>query len=302
MNDIVNEKADLPAPYDRDLSKVLRNLNRSTPSGFRRTANDRFTASLLRAGMTLIRNELGPGAIRRSVVPGDDNSVERRALEFLSQRAVVTQVTRNEPPFNRGTMGALRERWASHSHYVADLLRFGLWVEQYGTDYTRMRAEREKQLMDRGHDFVEAIHLAAVRELDLLVNLPIFRLHLLAVATAEGDKVIREAIGQNYRSVVGEWESTYERAFTARGFRPRRPDSFAKLAQMLAAMAEGMAMRELGDASSPVRIDDTRTLLGEGAVWLLLGCLQREDDDDRSSPGERLRAMTEPPVAQVDGP
>ena len=224
---------------------------------------------------------------------GERASVERRALEFLSQRQVVAEVTRNNEPFDQdGTAGALRSRWKSHSHYIADLLRFGLWEEQYGCDYDLMRAEHEVRLKDAGYDLVESVHLAAIRELESLVTMPIFRLHLLAVSTAEGDDVIREAIGENYRGVLEDWQGTYERALTARGLRPRRGESFAKLAQMLAAMAEGMAMRELGDAYSPVRTGETRTLLGEGAIWLLLGCLQSEDDDDRRSADDRLRAMT----------
>jgi len=290
--DIVTEKEDLPTPYNRDMSKVLRNIDRSTEQGFVRAANNRVTASFLRAGMTLIRNELGPGARRRPAVPTERGSVERRALEFLSQRKVVAQGRKNEAPFDRdGTAGALRRRWKSHSHYIADLLRFGLWEGQYGLDYDDMRIKREASLMDHGHDLPESVHMAAVGELDLLTRMPIFRLHLLAISTAEGDPVIRDAIGENYRSVLRAWESTYERAFTNRGLKPRPGESFAKLANMLAAMAEGMAMRELGDAYSPIRADDTRTLLGEGSVLLLLGCLQSDDDGDCRSAAERLRAM-----------
>ncbi len=296
MQDIVTEKMDLPAPYNRDMSQVLRHLHRSTDQGFIDTANNRGTASFLRAGMTLITNELGPGAKRRPAVPTERDSVERRALEFLSQRQVVAQAHRNEAPFDRdGTPGALRSRWKSHSHYIADLLRFGLWAEQYGLDYDDMRVKREQRLMDQGHDLAESVHAAAIWELNLLTEMPIFRLHLLAIATAEGDDVIRGAISENYRSVLGDWQRTYERAFTNRGLRPRPGQSFAKLAHMLAALAEGMAMRELGDANCPVRTTETRTLLGEGSIWLLLGCLQSEDDSDQRSAEDRLRAMIRPP-------
>jgi hypothetical protein len=296
MDDIVAHKKDLPAPYNRDLSTVLRHLDRSTEQGFVDAANSRATASFLRAGITLINDELGPGARRRPAVPGEMDSVERRALEFLSQRRVVAQGRRNDAPFDReGTTGALRTRWRNHSHYIADLLRFGLWAEQYGLDYQNKRLEREKWLMDQGRDLVEAIHVAAVWELEMLITMPIFRLHLLAISTAEGDDVIRVAIGENYQSVLEDWQGTYERAFTARGLRPRPGASFAKLAHMLAAMAEGMSMRELGDAYSPIRTTDLQTLLGEGAIWLLLGCLQSDDDDDLRSAEDRLRAMVRRP-------
>ncbi|WP_432836201.1 hypothetical protein [Dactylosporangium sp. CA-092794] len=294
-------KRDLPSPYNQDLSKVLCSLDRSTEQGLIDAANSRGTASLLYAGMTLIQNELGPQARRREAVPGQRDSVERRALDFLSQRAVVAQTGRNTAPFDRGcTERALRSRWKNQSHYIADLLRFGLWQEQYGIDYELMRIEREKLLMDHGRDLVEAVHLAAVWELDMLVRMPIFRLHLLAISTAEGDEVIRTAIGENYRGLLAEWKGTYERSFTARGLRPRPGASFAKLADMLAAMAEGMAMRELGDAYSPVQTSEHSTLLGEGGIWLLLGCLQRDDDPDRRTAEERLRAMIGSPRNSVE--
>lgn len=292
MDDIVAGKKNLPTPFNRDLSKVLRNLDRSTERGFVGAANHPMTAAFLHAGMTLIRNELGPDAKRRPAVPGEEGSVERRALDFLSQREVVKQMRRIEEPFDRdGKAGALRDRWRSHSHYLADLLRFGLWAEQYGPEYNLMRQEREEWLMGQGHDLVEAVHLTATWELDLLINLPIFRLHLLAISTAEGDDLIREAIAENYRTVLEDWTGTYERAFLARGLRPRPGASFAKLADMLAAMAEGMAMRELGDARSPVRTSEIHTLFGEGAMWLLLGCLQPESDEDRRTAEDRVREM-----------
>ena len=295
MDDIVAAKKHLPTPFNRDLSKVLRNLDRSTPRGFVSAANHPMTATILHAGLTLIKNELGPEAKRRAAVPGEKDSVERRALDFLSQREVVKQVRKSEEPFEpNGKAGAVRSRWKLHSHYIADLLRFGLWAAQYGPDYDLRRQEREESLTSRGHDLVEAIHLTATGELDLLTKLPIFRLHLLAISTAEGDDVIRKAISENYRSVLSDWEGTYERAFTARGLRPRPGASFAKLAHMLAAMAEGMAMRELGDAHSPVWTGENSTLFGEGALWLLLGCLQPDDDNDRRTAEDRVRDMARP--------
>ena len=296
MDDIVIEKQDLPTPFNRDLSKVLRNLDRSTERGFVGAANHPLTAAFLHVGMTLIRNELGPGAIRRPAVPGEEGSVERRALDFLSQREVVKQMRRIEKPFERNdsASGALRRRWRSHSHYIADLLRFGLWAEQYGTEYTLMRQERERWLMDPRHDLAEAVHSTAAWELSLLTKLPIFRLHLLAISTAEGDEVIREAIAGNYREVLSDWTGTYERAFLARGLRPRPGASFAKLADIVAAMAEGMAMRQLGDARSPVWTSKDCSLFGEGAIWLLLGCMQPAEEDDQRTAEDRVREMAGP--------
>jgi hypothetical protein len=54
-------------------------------------------------------------------------------------------------------------------------------------------------------------------------------------------------------------------------------------------------LRELGDAFSPIRRSETETLLGEGAIWVLLGCLQHGADPDPRTPAELLRAMLRKP-------
>ena len=46
-------KQELPYPYNQDLSQVLRNLNRRTPFGRRRQANDPVTAAYLVAAVRL---------------------------------------------------------------------------------------------------------------------------------------------------------------------------------------------------------------------------------------------------------
>ncbi|HZC42511.1 MAG TPA: hypothetical protein VE343_17665 [Streptosporangiaceae bacterium] len=64
-------KQELPYPYDQDLSKVLRGLNRRTPFGRRRQANDPVTAASLVAAVRLIQRHLGPGAAGGPADPED---------------------------------------------------------------------------------------------------------------------------------------------------------------------------------------------------------------------------------------
>ena len=73
-------KQELPYPYNQDLSKVLRGLNRRTPFGRRRLANDPVTAAYLMAAVRLIQHHLGPGASRTLADPDDADSISRPLL------------------------------------------------------------------------------------------------------------------------------------------------------------------------------------------------------------------------------
>jgi hypothetical protein len=292
-------KRDLPVPYNKDLSEVLRNLNRHTEHARLELANNPTTAAYLHAGMRLIERHLGPHPERRPVRVDDETSLDRRVLSFLSQREVVAEVRRNGKPFaTRGEPGVLRTTWGPHSNYIADLLRFGLWSAHYEASYDRSMRERGQWIVEKP-DLVETVHRAALEELDALVAMPIFRLHLLAVATGEGDDVVREAIAENYRGLLDDWRDTYERAFTARGLKLRPGVSFGDLTQVLAALAEGMALRDLGDAQARIRTSADRSLFGTGVVAVLLSFLQPAGEPGDTME-DRLRAVAPPPSTGRD--
>ncbi len=294
----IPQKAHLPAPYNKDLAPVLRHLQRATEAARRDLANSPVTAAWLYAGMKLIRRNLGPRPDRKPARVDVEASLERRVLDFLSQRDVAAEVRRNEEPFEtRESVGVLRSTWGSQSNYIADLLRFGLWSAHYESSYDATVAERERWLVDNA-DFIDAVHRSAIVELDALTSMPTFRLHLLAIATAEGDEVLRNAIAENYRTVLAEWRGTYERAFTARGLKLRAGASFDELTQILAAMAEGMCLREIGDLRSGIRTSAGRSLLGTGAIAVLVGFLRSADDEPGPPMEDLLRRMVRPNPAR----
>lgn len=141
-------KQELPYPYNQDLSQILRNLNRRTPFGRRRQANDPVTAAYLFAAAQLIQRHLGPGASRSPSDPEDPDAIERPLLSFLSQRAVAAEVDRNPPPFHRvGRVSTMRERWRHQSGFIADVLRFGLWAWHYPAAHQDEVAEFRKQIL-----------------------------------------------------------------------------------------------------------------------------------------------------------
>lgn len=269
-------KDHLSYPYNQDLSGVLRRMNRRTPFSRKRLANDPVTAAYVLAGMQLIRRHLGPGAQRVLNDPEDDNSLGRPLLSFLSQRAIVAELANNPAPFSRvGSTATLRCSWRSHSDYIADLLSFGLWSLHEPALYdSRIGPDTERLL--EGPEFVEAAHRLCYYDLTTVVDGPTFRLELVATAAAEGDEVIQEALAANHQGAMEPWKQVYQEMFLARGLRLRPDVTLDDFAGMLAALASGYALRQIGNPAL-VSIDTSkeRCIFGTAALALLLGCVER---------------------------
>src|SRR5580692_342314 len=157
--DVKTLKQQLPYPYNQDLSKILRGLNRRTSFARRRLANDPVTAAYLAAAVRLIQRNLGPGASRAPADPDDQDSVERPVLSFLSQRAVAAEVGRNPPPFHQvGRVSTMRERWKHQSAFIADVLRFGLSaLNNHSRPHQEEIADAVGQIVN-GQEAVRGIH------------------------------------------------------------------------------------------------------------------------------------------------
>ncbi len=269
-------KQELPYPYNQDLSKILRGLNRRTSFSRRRLANDPVTAAYLAAAVRLIQRHLGPGASRRPADRDDDNSIERPVLGFLSQRAVAAEVGRNPPPFHRvGRVSTMRERWRHQSAFVADVLRFGLSASHY---YSGVREDEVADAIDQivdGQDAVRGIHHLGSLMMTRLLTSPMFRLGLIAAAEAEGDPVIREAISERHGEAGPLWRKSCEDFLHSRSLRVRPGVTIDDCIVLLSALADGLAMRALADPSTrAVDFEGQRSLLGIGALALIVGCLQ----------------------------
>jgi hypothetical protein len=278
-------KQQLPYPYNQDLSKILRGLNRRTSFSRRRLANDPVTAAYLAAAVRLIQHHLGPGASRTTADPDDLDSVERPALGFLSQRAVAAEVGRNPPPFHRvGRVSTMRERWRHQSDFVADVLRFGLSAWHY---YSGVREDEVAGAIDQivsGQDAVPGIHHLGSLMMSRLLTSPMFRLGLIAAAEAEGDPVIREAISERHGNAGPLWRKSCEDFLRFRDLRIRPGITIDDCIALLSALADGLAMRSLADpANSAVDHDGKSSLLGTGALVLIVGCLQSAGRDERKS-------------------
>jgi hypothetical protein len=294
-------KQQLPYPYNQDLSKVLRGLNRRTSFGRQGLANDPVTAAYLVAAVRLIERHLGPGATRTMADPEDADSISRPLLSFLSQRAIATEVDHNPPPFHGlGRVSTMRERWRHQSNFIADVLRFGLWSWHYPAAHQDEIADAEQEVI-RGRDPVRSIHRLCYWYMTRLLATPMFRLGLIAAAQAEGDAVIREAVSERYRENGLRWEHFYEEFLRSRGLRIRSGLTLEDCANLLAAVADGLALRALADPAAGI-VDDARrrSLLGTAALALIAGCVERTDQGNGVSLEQAVHDMVCEPVTGQD--
>ena len=275
-------KHQLPFPYNQDLSKVLRHLDRHTPFGRARLANDPVTAGYIAAAMRLVRQHLGPSAERRLADAEDDDSVVRPLFGFLSQRAVAAEFANNPDPFPRyGNVSTLRSTWRSHSDFIADLLSFGLWSAQYPGSRQNDTRDADAEHLVNGDDPVRAVHNLAYWESSTLINSLSFRLRLIATASIEGDQVIADAIEESYAGGGAPWKELFLTFIQARGLRLRPGITIDDFLYLLSACSAGIALHVLGaPASEPEIIDheNRRSLLGKGILAIFHGCLERADD------------------------
>ncbi|MCT9935428.1 hypothetical protein N5079_35035, partial [Planotetraspora sp. A-T 1434] len=286
-------KQQLPHPYNQDLSQVLRRLDRRTAFSRTRLANDPVTAAYLAAAMRLIERNLGPGATRTPSDVDDENSIDRPVLSFLSQRAVAAEVANNPAPFPQmGSVSTMRSTWRSHSDFIADLLRFGLWSQYQPTHCDTTEAADVIEQIIEGPHFVQAVHDLGYGDLMTLIDRPKFRLELIAVAAADGDDTIRKAMAENHHGIVAPWKEGFAEILRARGLRLRTGLTLDALVALMTALTEGIALRALIDPDVGI-IDHLRrrSLLGTGRLALILGCVERADNSDGLSLEQAVSAM-----------
>lgn len=285
-------KQQLPYPYNQDLSKVLLSLNRRKVNYRSQQANDPVTAAYLRAAILLVQRYLGPGTRRARGDAENQRSILRPLLGFLSQRAVAAAVRRNPPPFHRlGTVSTLRDRWKRHSDFIADLLRFCLWALHYPAAHEdEMRRAADNAL--RASDPVDGIHQLCYLDLNWLLSTPMFRLGLIAAATADTDLVVREAIRDRHRAHSPFWKQLYGDFLNARDLRLRPGITLDDCVTLLAAVADGLAMYALSNPDAAV-IDEARrqSLLGTAVLAFIAGCTERASQATSKSLEDVVRAL-----------
>jgi hypothetical protein len=128
---------------------------------------------------------------------------------------------------------------------------------------------------------VEAAHELAYMNLQAAIDMPAARFGFAAMTSAEGDPVIAEAIAESYRGYLDPWKEVYAAFIEARGLRLRPGITVDDIANLLAALVDGIALRSIGNPSSDlVDHDRRRSLLGTAALALVQAFMERAEDAD----------------------
>jgi hypothetical protein len=290
MDCVTTGKEALPYPYDQDFTGIITRVKGKRDSTRANLVNSLKVASYLRAGATLIERNLGA---QSAVVPGPDG--ERKpywsGIRFLTERAIVREMEHNVAPFLRlRGDGPYRATWATHDDYLNDLLAFLFHDINYDPQYGAGMETRGDWLVDEPR-FADAIDRTTYHELQAICRMPLFRLQLIMAATADRNDGIHEAIANNYAGALEPWKKIYESTFAVRGLQLRKGVTIEQLANMLAALTEGFAVRHLGDPGACILGDsEAGNLLGMAVLGLVYSYLEPANNPS----GETLREAFEP--------
>jgi hypothetical protein len=283
-------KADLPYPYDQDFRDIVTRVKGKRAATREALVNSLKVASYLRAGATLIDRNLGSAE-------ADLESAEERkpywsGIRFLTERALIRETECIEPPFLRlKGDGPYRATWATHDDYIADLLAFEFHAMNYDPQYGAVRETRGDWLIGEG-GFADAIDRATYHEVEAICRMPLFRLQLIMAATAHRNDGIHDAIANNYAGALEPWKRIYESTFKVRGFRLRAGVTMDQLADMLAAVTEGFAVRHLGDPAAGVQAGGpSGNVVGMAVLGLLNSYLEPVDEPRGPSARESFDAV-----------
>jgi hypothetical protein len=293
-------KKDLPFPYSQDFSGIVTRVKGVRESTRVALVNSPKVASYLKAGANLVEQNLG---VRDSAPPVDAGRKPYwSGLRFLTERALSREMESLEPPFLRQKGdGPYRATWASHDDYLNDLLTFLFHAMNYDPQYGADLETRGDWLIT-DDSFVGAVDRATFHELQAICRMPLFRLQLIMVATADRNDGIHDAIANNYAGALEPWTKIYEATIAARGYQLRKGITIEQFANIFAAITEGFAVHHLGDPGAGVVGDNPAdNLVGMAVLGIMHSYLEpagessgltlREEFDRRSAatrPAERL--------------
>jgi hypothetical protein len=279
-------KKDLPYPYCEDFSGIVTRVKGVRESTRAALVNSLKVASYLKAGANLVERHLGAPL---SAPCADGRKEYWSGLHFLSERALSRQVAELDPPFlrQRGT-GPYRSTWASHDDYLNDLLAFLFNAMNYDPQYAAEQETRGGWLVTE-ETFVNVVDRVTFHELLAITRMPLFRLQLVVSATADRNDGIHEAIANQYAGALDPWVKIYESTIASRGFRLRDGITIEQLANILAAITEGFAIRHLGDPGADVLGDEPAdNLVGKAVLGILNSYLVPVDDPDHQTLRDRF--------------
>jgi hypothetical protein len=271
-------KKDLPFPYDQDFSGIVTRVKGIRESTRVALVNSPKVASYLKAGANLVERNLGARDASDLEAEGGRKPYWS-GVRFLTERALSCEMESLEDPFLRQKGdGPYRATWACHDDYLNDLMAFLFHAINYDPQYGA-ELETRGEWLHTEDSFVSAVDRATYHELQAICRMPLFRLQLIMVATADRNDGIHELISNNYAGALEPWLKIYESTIAARGLQLRKGITLEQFADILAAITEGFAIRHLGDPSAGiVRDEPAENLVGMAVLAVLNSYLEPVDE------------------------
>jgi hypothetical protein len=245
---------------------LLRGLSRDTLASGRGAD---LTHEYLEAGVHLIEKALDHDP-RDGIHP---------FLGWLSQKAVIKATTGRG--YLGGAEGTLRDRWQPHARYVSDLV---LWIRNKRPDqsFPNRKAGLIQDAL-RSHATVSQLirGLSHAAQDGILTNSR-FRLQLLALSVLgspryRASKEYNDIAPSIYRDMDQQWLQIVHGYLKERGLELRPGIQESDLVEILIAVGEGLALRELADPTVGARHESRLRLQGTTALALFAACLDHQD-------------------------
>lgn len=220
-------------------------------------------------------------ALRRPLVEGltDDGGAEPscRIRSLLAQERIVERINAEPRYQRRVTRKQLRQRWETHSRYVADVVSLAIYWRHWSL---RTLTAEEIDGLRTDPDLAGAISRVAFVNLREARESAPRRLWFLAAAYADGDPVVRQALQETYELITQQWWSLYADVLKYRGLRLRPGIDPTDFTVAMTAMDEGLTMRMLADQAAPVlSAGPEDNLLGRIVHMLIAGCVDPGDGE-----------------------
>jgi hypothetical protein len=226
-----------------------------------------LTTAYLDAGARLVTH-----ALDHDVASTDRHPL----LAWLSQPALITEVQRQiddgtlPPDLHAPSQGSFRDRWEFHHLYIRD---FVTWI-RLKSQRTTFPAEVADEIRDafdstdRASDLIRRIGRA---NLESLLESPHFRTQLVLTAIS-GSHQNRAAVPDFYSHVEERWLPILRKVLGRYELELRTGVEERDVLDILTAIGEGLALRELAEPSSGDVRGRRSTLQSTAALALLLAC------------------------------
>jgi hypothetical protein len=256
-------------------------------------ADQERTDRFLAAGIRLLAKGLGLG----------DEDQPSTIFGWLSDNKVVAEA-QTEGPLLDGklpTKDMLRWQWKHHADYLRALISH--IMDLYHWDWhTDIMDESALLLVDENDrdesSLVKAIKIVCYSNLKALIDNPVQRIMPIATVMISKDPRSLEDRARLYEKVSEQWTELFDATFDAHNINLRPGVDVQDAADILTALADGLAMRQTGDPNA--QVIDRRTgdsLLGKAAMMMLLA---GTDPGDHLTLEKALRQVVNKSISDPD--